>query len=223
MPRKPTGNPPGRPPAAVAAMKKDKAKQKAMREALSFFKDMDVHLTEVQKARLIQNAKASSEHAESWEDVAFPAHAMVPFSDLQPLSHEELSKISDRTKGLLGAVVAGFSAKVPDLMLRLASENPEKALRVWLDMQEFVMPKLARTETHGTLDTRAAFVAVEAREADPRPRVGLPAPQNNTVAVEAEIVTEPSTIEPEIDDSGGDAREQGPEPATDAGANASGD
>lgn len=197
----------------MAALKKDKAKQKAMREALAFFADMDVHLTEVQKARLLQNAKASSKHVESWEDVPFPAHAMVPFTELQPLSAEELAKISDRTKGLLGAVVAGFSAKVPDLMIRLASENPEKALRVWLDMQEFVMPKLARTETHGTVDHRSAFVAVEAREVDPRPRPGLPALTDNNTS-EAEIVTV---------DSSGDTREQGPDPATDAGADASGD
>ena len=187
-------------------MKKDRAKQKAMREALAFFNDMDVHLTEIQKDRLRANSRASAENKDSWEDVSFPTHAMVPFKDLQPLSPEELAKVSDRTKGLLGAIVAGFSAKVPDLMIRLASENPEKALRVWMDLQEFVMPKLARTETHSTIDHRAAFVAVEAREADPRPRAALPGPNNNVI--EAEVV---------VSSDGGDTREQGPEPASEAG------
>lgn len=215
MPRKPTGNPPGRPPAAVAALKKDKAKQKAMREALAFFKDMDVHLTEVQKDRLRRNSRASAKDAASWVDVPFPAHALVPFTELQPLSAEELSQVSDRTKGLLGAIVAGFSAKVPDLMSRLASESPEKALRVWMDMQEFVMPKLARTENHSTIDQRAAFVAVEARETDPRPRVALPGPTNN--------ISEPAT-EAEFVEQGhnGDTREQGPEPAPQADSDAPG-
>lgn len=206
VPRKATGNPPGRPPKAVAALKHDKAKQKALREALTFFEEMDVHLSSAQKDRLLQNGKASAKGANNWDDVSFPTHAMVPFSELQPLSAEELAKVGDRTKGVLGAIIAGFTAKVPDLLSRLASESPEKALKIFLEMQEFIVPKLSRSEVQGTVEHQSTFVAVEQRDADPR-LARLPQP----ITVDVEVVSVKQDIGP-----GGDTREQGPGPEADA-------
>jgi hypothetical protein len=201
--------PPGRPPKAVAALKKDKAKQKAMREALAFFDEMDVHLSDAQKERLLSNAKAHAEgDLKSWDDVAFPAHALVPYKDLQPLSPEELAQVGDRTKGLLGAIIAGFTAKVPELLTRLSSESPEKALKVYIELQEFVVPKLSRTETTGNVTHQATFVAVEARDADPRSTPALPGAES--ITVEAEVVPKADTAtteDRELDP--GDTRETG--------------
>ncbi len=210
MPRKPTGNPPGRPPAALRAQRRDQQKRKAIKEALKMFEESGVELTPYQAYRLKQNAEASPEGAESWNDVPFPAHALVPFKDLQPLTSEELAKASDRIKGLLGAAVAGFAPRVPELLERLAHENPEKALKLFNEMQEYLVPKLTRTETSGTIDHRATFVPVEAREADPRPKPALPGPTTVTV-IEA--------LPLDVDTDGTDKREQGPGPATEADPN----
>ncbi len=201
MPRKPTGMPPGRPPKAVAALAADKRKQKAMREALNLFGELGVDLSTSQKDRLLANAKAQAEDHANWKDVAFPAHAMVPFTDLQPLSEDELAKIGERTRGLLGAIVAGFTPKIPDLLNNLATDSPEKALKMYVELQEFLTPKLSRTETTGTVNHQATFVAVEARDADPRTRQALPGPEQKN---------EPEVVDGIVVTADRDERETGP-------------
>ncbi len=212
----------------MALLKKDKAKQSAMREALKMFRELSAELTDEQLARLQSNAAPILAGAEGWDKVAFPAHAMTPFTALQPLSADELAKVSDRTKGILGAVVAGFSAKIPQLLERLAADNPEKALKMYLEMQEFLVPKLQRTETTGTIEHQATFVAVEARDADPRTKPALPGPRDTNNTIDAEVVAEPAKDGPAQVSTPGpddtivtadrDPREQGPGPETEAPA-----
>lgn len=174
MARKPTGRPPGRPPKYVSDLKLDRQKAAAMREALEFFNRAQLTLSpsELERIKRMENpvqAAVENDELAKWDDVKVPSDTMVPLKDLVPLTEEELKKASTQARGILGAVVAGFHARVPELLARLATWEPEKALKLYIELMEYQTPKLQRVEQSGSVDHRhQMFVPVESRDSDPR-------------------------------------------------------
>lgn len=181
MARKPTGRPPGRPPRAFTDLKLDTAKVKAMRQAMEFFNRAQMNLSEAELmklSRMESPLETGAKEAKNWGDVQVPADTMVPLKDLVPLTEEQLKKASQTAQGILGAVVAGFHSRVPELLQRLATWEPEKALKLYLELMEYITPRLQRVEQSGAVEHRhQVFVPVEPREQDPRLEV-----------IEAEVV-----------------------------------
>lgn len=167
----PTGKPPGRPPTkAKRATSPDRRKVKAIRDAINLFTKLKVDLTPEEKEALERSAgNIVPAQGEKWADTLVPAHAMVPLEKLVPLSEEQLKEASAQARGILGAVVAGFHDKVPGLLNTLAAREPEKALKLYIELMEYQAPKLARVEQAGSVDHRhQVFVALEPRDQDPR-------------------------------------------------------
>lgn len=192
MARKPTGRPPGRPPKAFTDLKLDTAKVKAMRQAMEFFNRAQMMLTEeeLQKlSRMESPLEVGAKEAKNWGDVQVPADTMVPLKDLVPLTEEQLKKASQTAQGILGAVVAGFHSRVPELLQRLATWEPEKALKLYLELMEYITPRLQRVEQSGAVEHRhQVFVPVEPRENDPRLEVidaEVVAPEMNSTSAPA--------------------------------------
>ena len=85
-----------------------------------------------------------------------------------PLDEAQRAAFPDKAKWDLAAIVHGFHPKVPELLGRLATWEPDKALKFYLELMEFQIPKLARTEVTGAIDMRhQSFVAVEQRDEGP--------------------------------------------------------
>jgi len=154
-----------------------------MRDALEFFNraQMTLSPSELERIRRMEAPiETGAKEASQWDDVKVPADTMVPLKDLVPLTEEQLKQASSQARGILGAVVAGFHHRVPELLARLATWEPEKALKLYIELMEYQTPKLQRVEQTGGVDHRhQVFVPVEARDNDPR----LP------LVIEGEIVT----------------------------------
>ena len=185
MPRKPTGRPPGRPPKAFTDLKLDTAKVQAMKQAMEFFNRAQLTLTpeEMQHISRMENPlNVGAKEVSNWNDVKVPSDTMVPLKDLVPLTEEQLKKASSAAQGILGAVVAGFHHRVPELLQRLATWEPEKALKLYLELMEYITPRLQRVEQSGAVEHRhQVFVPVEPRDLDPRLDIKV---------IEAEVVRE---------------------------------
>lgn len=160
-----------------------------MRQAMEFFNraQMQLPFEELQKlSRMEDPLETGAKEAKAWEDVKVPADTLVPLKDLVPLTDEQLKKASATAQGILGAVVAGFHHRVPELLQRLATWEPEKALKLYLELMEYITPRLQRVEQSGAVEHRhQVFVPVEPREQDPR-------------VIEAEVVqvAEPLALPP---------------------------
>lgn len=191
MARKPTGRPPGRPPKAFTDLKLDTAKVKAMRQAMEFFNRAQMMLTDeelTKLSRMESPLEVGAKEVKAWDDVKVPADTLVPLKDLVPLTEEQLKKASQTAQGILGAVVAGFHSRVPELLQRLATWEPEKALKLYLELMEYITPRLQRVEQSGAVEHRhQVFVPVEPRDQDPR--IG---------AIDAEVVQEVPTSAPAL-------------------------
>jgi hypothetical protein len=85
-----------------------------------------------------------------------------------PMTKEELNNAAEAAKANIAFVIANFHHNVPDLLNALALYNPEKALKLYVELLEYHTPKLARVEQAGTVEHQH-FVHVESREERPAP------------------------------------------------------
>lgn len=72
-----------------------------------------------------------------------------------------------RADDAVAKIVDQFHGKAGAMLNQMALWEPEKALRFYLDLLEFKLPKLARTEQKISIDNRTTFVHVETREKKP--------------------------------------------------------
>jgi len=87
------------------------------------------------------------------------------------MTREEIDKVAAHLKGEIADVILNFSAEVPALLKRLAVYEPDKALRLYKDMAEFLVQKPKQE-----VDVKAqvaTFVRVEAREVAPEEEAEL--------------------------------------------------
>lgn len=152
MPRKyvPTGRPPGRPPRMENRF--DPEKFEAMVEIV---------------AQLAKDATGR----EAPELLRLPAKSVDEHNQvaaIKRLTKVELNAMAEATRDNITAVVAGFHHRVPALLEALAKYEPEKALKLYVELLEYQTPKLSRTEQTGQVNNNH-FIFVESREERPEP------------------------------------------------------
>jgi hypothetical protein len=164
MPRtyKPTGNPPGRPRSIPKIM----AKTGVTPEQIQNVKDaVDAMRTRRGLPRKIE-------------------------VELPPMKALDVSAAADpaaRAKLATSQLLDALHERAADMLTQLSIWEPEKALKIYTELMEFHIPKLARTEYVGDVAHKHEhFVGVEHRERDPRDVRG---PDGKFLPViEAEIV-----------------------------------
>ena len=92
--------------------------------------------------------------------------------DLPPMPRVDLADATDpetRAKMATAQLLDALHVRAADMLSAMSVWEPDKALKVYTDLLEFHLPKLARTEyTGGVAHKHEHFVGVEQREVDPR-------------------------------------------------------
>ena len=91
--------------------------------------------------------------------------------DLPPMRELDVSSVTDpaeRAKLATSQLLDELHQRAAAMLTQLSVWEPEKALKIYTELMEFHIPKLARTEYTGSVGHKHEhFVGVEQRESDP--------------------------------------------------------
>jgi hypothetical protein len=103
------------------------------------------------------------------ERVQAPKEPTQTLINLPPLNLEGITDPEKLMKAALSQTMAALHTELPKALESIAARRPDVVIQFYRDMIEYLMPKLSRLETSGTVNVQHQhFVAVEEREKDPR-------------------------------------------------------
>lgn len=151
-----TGRPAGRPRKAPF----DPAKAEVMLEQLS---KLAVAAAAASPTDTVESLHMALADSEAPPTPAANLNQMVAF-----MTAEELSKNADKIRGYIAGAVADFHQHIPATLARLGKYEPEKALRLYIELTEYLVPKLSRSEMVGQVQhTHEVFVVTREEPPDP--------------------------------------------------------